>query len=238
MRNIYMLGAALMLAMAEPATAQEVIVTGQRGDFANAPGGYVGIVLPSRPVITLTRPADYVVFGIKVAGDTRDQKQRRADLLATIRGAIGAADKAGVELAIGQYLLQPLTAAGLGNLPFAGDGRPDTDQTNFLAKVRVAPGIDLTTARARIDRFVASVKPIGRSTISVSFGPMLSMIRPDQYRAQIIDLIAADAAASAAKFGPNYGVDVSGLDRPVEWTRAGPLDVFLYLPAAYVVRRN
>ena len=67
---------------------------------------------------------------------------------------------------------------------------------------------------------------------------MLSMIRPDQYRAQIIDLIAADAAASAAKFGPNYGVDVSGLDRPVEWTRAGPLDVFLYLPAAYVVRRN
>ena len=232
------LGAVAMLALVEPAAAQEVIVTGQRGDFANAPGGYVGIVLPSRPVITLTRPADYVVFGIRVAGDTRDQTQRRADLLATIRGAIGAAGRSGVELATGQYLLEPLTPAGLGNLPFGSDGRPDTDQTNFLAKVRIAPGMDLTMARARIDQFITAVKPVGRSTISVSFGPMLSMVRPDQYRAQIIDLIAQDAAQSAARFGPNYGVDVSGLDRPVEWTRAGPLEVFLYLPAAYVVRRN
>jgi hypothetical protein len=238
MRNCLTLGAALMIALVQPVAAQEVVVTGQRGDFANAPAGYVGIVLPSRPVITLTRPADYVVFGIKVAGDTRDQKQRRADLLATIRDAIGVADKSGVELATGQYLLEPLTPKGLGNLPFNGDGRPDTDQTNFLAKVRVAPGMDLAVARTRVDHFVAAVKPVGRSTISVSHGPMLSMIRPDQYRAQIIDLIAADAAMSAAKFGANYGVDVSGLDRPVEWTRAGPLDVFLYLPAAYVVRRN
>jgi hypothetical protein len=238
MRNCLTLAAAMTLALVEPAAAQEVIVTGQRGDFANSPSGYVGIVLPSRPVITLTRPADYVVFGIRVAGDTRDQKQRRADLLATIRDAIGTAGKSGVELATGQYVLAPLTTNGLGNLPFGSDGRPDTDQTNFLAKVRVAPGMDLTVARARIDQFIAAVKPVGRSTISVSSGPMLSMVRPDQYRAQIIDLIAADAAMSAGKFGPHYGVDVSGLDRPVEWTRAGPLDVFLYLPAAYVVRRN
>lgn len=238
MRNLFKVSVAVMMALVEPASAQEVIVTAQRGDFANAPSGYAGIVLPSRPVITLTRAADYVVFGIRVAGDTRDLKQRRADLLASIRGAIGLANKSGVELATGQYVLQPLTPEGLGNLSFVSDGRPDTDQTHFLVKVRIAPGMDLITARARVDRFVEAVKPIGRSTISVSFGPTLSMIRPDQYRSQIIDLIAADAVASAAKFGPGYGVDVSGLDRPVEWSRAGPLEVFLYLPAAYTVRRD
>lgn len=227
-----------MLALVEPAVAQEVIVTASRGDFANAPSGYVGIILPSRPVIALTRPADYVVFGIRVAGDTRDLKQRRADLLATIRGAIGLANKSEVELATGQYVLQALALDDLGNLPFVGDGRPDTDQLNLLVKVRVTRGIDLTSARARVDKFVAAVKPVGRSAVTVSFGPALSMVRPDQYRGQIIDLIAADAALSAAKFGSNYGVDVSGLDRPVEWTRAGPLEVFLYLPAGYTVRRN
>lgn len=238
MRRVVRIAFAAGLVLASSASAQEVVVTGSRGDFANAASGYVGIVLPSRPVITLTRPADYVVFGINVIGDTRDLTQRRADLLATVRAAIAAADKAGVELATGQFLLQPLTLADLGNLPLTGAGRPDTDQTDFLAKVRVAPGIDLTSARARVDRFFAAVKPVGRSTIRVSFGPTLSMIRPDQYRGAIIDLIAADAAAAAAKFGPTYGVDVAGLDRPVEWTRSGPLEVFLYLPAAYTVRRN
>jgi len=64
----------------------------------------------------------------------------------------------------------------------------------------------------------------------------LSVVSPDQYRGQIIDLIAADAAASAAKFGPGYGVQVSGLDRPVEWARASLTEVALYLPASYTVR--
>ncbi len=215
-----------------------MIVTASRGDFANAPSGYVGIILPSRPVITLTRPADYIVFGIRVAGDTRDLKQRRSDLLATIRGAIGVAGRSEVELATGQYVLEPLAPDGLGNLPFTSDGRPDTDQLNLLAKVRITASMDLTSARTRVEKFVAAVEPVGRSVATISFGPTLSMIRPDQYRGRIIELIAADAALSAAKFGPDYGVDVSGLDRPVEWTRAGPLEVFLYLPAAYTVRRN
>lgn len=236
--RIFVAGLALLAAFAGPAAAQEVVITASRGEFANAPNGYVGIVLPSRPVITLTRTADYVVFGINVQGDERDSTRRRADLLATIRAAIAAAGGAGVELATGQYVLQPLTAADVGNLPLSGAGRPDTDQTSFLVKVRVAPGIDLTSARTRTDGFLRGVKRVGRTTMSVTFGPTLSMIQPDQYRAQIIDLIAADAAASAAKFGPTYGVEVAGLDRPVEWTRAGPIDVFLYLSAAYTVRRN
>ena len=45
-------------------------------------------------------------------------------------------------------------------------------------------------------------------------------------------------AASAAKFGTDSGVDVMGLDRPVEWARAGPTEVFLFLPASYVVRKR
>jgi hypothetical protein len=49
-------------------------------------------------------------------------------------------------------------------------------------------------------------------------------------------LIAADARASAARFGPNYAVEARGLDRPVEWSRASLTDVFLYVPYNIVVR--
>ena len=53
----------------------------------------------------------------------------------------------------------------------------------------------------------------------------LSIVAPDQYRGQILDLIAADARAIAARFGPDYAVEARGLDRPVEWRRASSTEV-------------
>jgi hypothetical protein len=63
----------------------------------------------------------------------------------------------------------------------------------------------------------------------------LSIVGPDQYRSRIIDLVAADAKATAAKLGPDYAVEAKGLDRPVEWSRASLTEVFLYVPYAYTV---
>lgn len=182
--------------------------------------------------------ADFAVQTVRVSGDTRDREARRSELRSTIRAMITAADKAGIELATGDYILESLTPANYEALPFSGDGRPDTDVTTFLAKVRLTPGLTVTTARDRIARFVASVSKTGRTQVGVLGEISLSVVDPDQYRGAIIDLIAADATASAARFGGGAGVDVSGLDRPVEWARAGPTDVFLFLPASYVVRTH
>jgi len=229
--------AVTMFGAAAPALAQEVLVTAQRRGYNNDATYSDGVIATSRPIINLKRTADYAVQTISVAGDTRDAKTRLEDLHATIRGMIAGAAKAGVELAIGDYVIEPLTLANYKNLYFRGDGRPDTDQTSFLVKVRLAPGMDLKTAGDQIARFVASVPKAGRSRVSVS-GMTLSVVNPDQYRGQIIDLIAADAAISAGKFGTGSGVDVNGLDRPVEWARGSGTDVYLFLPASYVVRKR
>lgn len=233
--------AALLLATATPARAQEVIVTAQRRDVGGASLGYSynrGIVATGRPVIVLKRTADYAVLSVRIVGDAREMKQRREDLYATIRSAIDLAAKSGVELATGDYVILPLTTANYQALTFSGDGRPDTDQTTFLVKTRLAPGADMKTATDKLAKFIASVPKSGRSSLVAMNEATLSVVNPDQYRGAIIDLIAADAAASAAKFGPGYGVEVSGLDRPVEWSRAGPTDVFLYLMSSYTVRKN
>jgi hypothetical protein len=39
----------------------------------------------------------------------------------------------------------------------------------------------------------------------------------------------------AAKLGPDYGVEIEGLNRPVEWTRASLSEVLLYIPYKLVV---
>jgi len=225
-----------LIGAAAPALGQEVIVSGQRrgGDQ----GYYGGIVGISRPVVNLKRTADYAVMTVRVSGDERDMTKRRGDLKATIRGMIAAAAKQGFELATGDYVLEPLTIANYEALSMNGDGRPDTDQTFFLVKLKLTPGMTLKAASDRIDGFIKAVPTVGRSVVRNWQGLTLSVVNPDQYRGEIVALIAADAAAMAGKFGTEVGVDVTGLDRPVEWARADGTNVFLYLPASYVIRKR
>lgn len=227
---------ACLACIATPALAQEVLMNGQRR--SGEAGYYAGIVATARPVVTLKRSADYAVQSIFVAGDERDKDKRRADLKATIREMISAAAKQGFELATGDYVLQPLTLANYEALYFDGDGRPDTDRVHFLVKLRLGAGTPAKAASERIEAFTRSVKRTGRTEIRKDGDLTLSVVNPDQYRGQIIELIAADAAMASGKFGGGSGVDVSGLDRPVEWARAEETNVFLFLPASYVVRKR
>ena len=228
-----------MLASVAPAFAQEMIVTAQRRAQNDYNGGYAnGVVATQRPIINLKRTADYVVQPVRLTGDARDATVRMNDVNATLRTMIAGAPKANVELATGDYVVEPLTVVNYRNLTYGGDGRPDTSTTTFLVKLKLAPGMDIAAAKAQIKRFVDSVDKTGRSTLTVMGEPTLSVVNPDQYRGQIADLIAADAATMKVKFGPDYGVVVTGLDRPVEWARAGPVEVFLYLPSTYTVTRR
>lgn len=189
----------------------------------------------SRPAVGLRRTADFAVMGVSIAGDTRDMERRREEIWAMVRSAIELAGRSGIELATGEFVLEPLTLANYRNLPMMNDGRPDTDRINFLAKARLGAGTDAAAAIERIERFVRAVPATGRAEIRRSGELTLSVVGPDQYRGEILDLIAADSRAAAARFGPSYAVTATGLDRPVEWMRAGLTEVFLYVPYNIVV---
>jgi hypothetical protein len=131
--------------------------------------------------------------------------------------------------------VEPLTMGNYRSLTLVSDGRPDTDKATFLVKTHLSPIIDAKAALDRIDRFIKAVPTVGRAEIRRKGDLTLSVVRPDQYRSQIIELVAADAQATSGKFGLNYGVEAKGLDRPVEWARASLTDVFLYVPYSYSV---
>ena len=230
--------AAAAICAALPASAQEVVVTGQyRAGYTAAEPYAVVAQGPQqyRPVVNLKRTADYVVQSVRVVGDTRDAAKRREEVYGMVRNAIQLAGKSGVELSTGELVLEPLTLANYTNLPLRSAGRPDTDQAFFLVKTRLTPGMDAKTALDRISKFIAAVPNVARAEMDASGDPILSVIDPNQYRGQIIEMIAADAASTAGKFGPGYGIRAEGLDRPVQWSRASLTEVFLYLPANYVV---
>ncbi len=216
-------------AFAQDFGADEVVVTASRRES----DGFDD----SRPVVGLRRAADFAIVSVTIAGDTRDQARRRSEILDMVKSAIAQAPKYGVDLATGDEVVEPLTLDNYRNLPMMNDNRPDTDRTRFLAKVRLGNGVDGATARERIAKFVKAVPAVGRAEIRGSTDDLtLSIVAPDKYRGDILDIVAADAKAMAARLGPDYGVEIKGLDRPVEWARAGLTDVFLYVPYNMVVR--
>ena len=228
-----MLLSLLLLASAAPAPAQdltgsEIVVTGTRRQADDYDA--------SIPAIGLRRVADYAIQEVRVVGDTRDAPRRRDEIFQMIRGAIALAGKSGgIELATGEMVVEPLTLDNYRNLPLSSDGRPDTDKTSFLVKTRLSANGDAKAALDRISAFIKSVPAVGRAEMRPTGDLTLSIVSPDQYRGRIVDLVAADAHATAAKLGPDYAVEAKGLDRPVEWSRASLTEVFLYVPYSYVV---
>lgn len=221
-----------MLSLAPEALAQdeglgEVIVTAMRREAQDYSA--------EMPAVGLRRKADFAVVGVSIAGDTRDQAQRQGEIYDMIRAAIAAAPRAGVQLAYGERTLQALTLANYRELSLTNDGRPDSQRTSFLVKVALSGTMDAQAAQSAITAFVKSVKPVGRALMTETDDLTLSVVAPDQYRGAVADAIAADARAMAARVGADYGVEIEGLSRPVEWARAGLSDVLLYMPYKLVV---
>lgn len=207
--------------------SQEIVVTGSRTSV----DGYSA----QTPAVGLKKVADFAIQPVVVTGDTRDAAQRHEEMYQTIRKAIELAGSNGVQLAFGDVVVEPLTLANYRDLTFGTDSRPDTNSVELMVKAPLAGAADAKEATARIDRFLKAIKPVGRALVTATDDLSLSVVAPDQYRPEIGRIIAADAATMAAKFGPDYAVEVRGLNRPVDWTRASLTEVFLYIPYELVI---
>lgn len=215
--------------LATPAFAQEadlstaeVIVTASRRESDSFDD--------RRPAIGLLKTADFAVQEIAITGDTRDPAARQNEIYATLLRAIQEAPSHGVELAFGETIVTPLTTSNYKDVPLAGDGRPDSNRASVLIKVALGKGIDAREAAARVTRFRKAVQVVGRALVLEVEDMRLSIVGPDKYRSDIAAAISDDARKIAAKFGGDYAVQVKGLNRPVEWSRAGLTEVFLYVP--------
>lgn len=246
MRIFFMALLALgMVAGAAPAFAQEddggqeIIVTGIRmlnPDDDEDHAKEKPVPVPAA-VEMLRRTADFAVQQVMITGDTREEDGRRKEIQEMVRSAIGLAPKFGVQLATGDFVVEPLTAGNYKELPFSDDDDGvGAERVVFLVKVPLAPGIDAKTALDRIAKFIAGVPLVGRAEMKALSELTLSVVNPEQYRGAIIDLVAKDTTATSARFGPAYGVEVTGLDRPVQWKRSGLTEVLLFLPSAATVR--
>lgn len=242
--RIIALSAALMPApaFAQDLNAGEIVVTGSRArqtyiDPRTNRAVETGEDGSGLPAVGLRRRADFALLPVMISGDTRERDPRREEILTMVRSALAQAQRSGIELAIGDFFIVPLTSDNYRTLNFQSDGRPDAERVLFFIKTRLGTSAEEANAAiTRLEQFVRSVPAAGRAEMRAA-GPLtLSIVAPDQYRGQLLDMVASEARAIATRFGPDQRVEARGLDRPVEWRRAGITEVFLYIPHQLVFR--
>jgi hypothetical protein len=201
------------------AQVEEVVVTGSRvPEYEGAPH------------IVLIKRADHLIAEVHVLCDTRDDKQRREEMMTTLRGMLrAAAASKTISFGHGDAIVGDVTEAGLDDM-IVPDTRPDSSRIDLIVKTTVTKDDTFETATGRIKDFLAAVTKVGRTEVRRGDRWDLTIIGPEQYRDALIAKIVADAHHSAGLFGPNDDVSIDGLEQPVAWYQKGPLDLALYVP--------
>ena len=165
MRRILIVpAAAAVLAGAMPVLGQdEIIVTGMRRlspdndsvQPVNTHSATMVAVVPAAAQM-LRRTADFAVQQVVVVSDTVEEADAHKEVRAMTRKAIDPAAGAGVQLASGEIVVEPLTAGNYTDLRIEeiDEDEIDGQAVKFLVKVPLAPGADAKAALAKIDKFI------------------------------------------------------------------------------------
>ena len=225
------LAAALVPTAAAAQDEASIVVTGSRDR-----GDYDEYYDEEQSAIGLTRKADHFVKPIFVNSDSRDLATRRTEVTAMLQDMMRLADKQGIVLVAGDYRLMPLTAETLANLSYANGNRPDTTRVKIYARLPIGGAYaGVREVDAAIAAFVKAVPATGRSYIETG-GTDLAINNPQSYRGAVLKAVADEAKRYAAMFGPDYGVEIRGLDSELFFKQASETEVFLYIAHSFVIR--
>ena len=204
---------------------EEIVVSGAR-DSSSLPG------------VHIRRNADNLLLAVKIVNDSREKKQREDEIYRTLSAALSDAKRNGrIELSTvsDSGFVIALTQANY-HIDLADGDRPDTSQAYFRAKLPVPRDVDDGEALVlELKRFISGLKMTGRTQVFVQADVEVSIVNPQQYRAEVLRLFAEDVRNVTSALGPDYRVVVNGIDKPIEWARAGSLAVAVYIPYEYTV---
>lgn len=118
--------------------------------------------------------------------------------------------------------------------PFFED---DGSETTLRLMVKTTLSGTIDEADRKIAAFVKSVPDNGRAQMKQKGAMALTIIKPEQYRDELYRLIAEGAKHAATFYGPEYGLQIEGLDRAVEWEQVSDTELFVYIRYDFTIER-
>jgi hypothetical protein len=233
-KHCIMVAAMAAVVAPAPLAAQDeesIVVTGSRVERDS----YDQYYDDEQSAIGLTRKADNFVKPIFINSDSRDPDVRRAEVTAMLEETMRLAARQGIVLVAGNYKLVALTPETLEDLAYGTGNRPDTTRVKIYARLPVGGSFTgVEDVDKAIAAFVKTVPVSGRSYIETG-GTDLAINNPQGYRAAVVKAIADEAKRYAALFGPDYGIEIRGLDSELYFKQASETEVFLYISHNFVI---
>lgn len=252
-----------LVLLASPLLAQDdsemLVVTGTRIQNSLSATPYpVGTYTPAiPPVIGLKRQADSAVRNIQIMSDSREEDMRRREVQAMLLDAIDRAGKSGFSLVTGQLELTEITRANWQDQFPELAGKPKEDDEDYdengdesepgyeddggtlTIRLKVKTKLDgsINNAQQKIAAFIKGVPATGRSLIEPQGGLQLTIKNPGQYRDEIYKRIAEGAKHAASFYGPEYGLEIQGLDQDIAWQQVSNTELFLYIPYTFKIEK-
>jgi hypothetical protein len=211
------------LALGRSAQAQvleEIVVTAQRSM------SYEGV-----PAVTIRKPADFLVQGIRLVNDSRSPDLRKSEIIGTIDGLLKrAAELRNVALSYGEGFLVPIDLSSDALQIIEDQKRSDTSVVNIYVKVTLTEKDDTKKRISDLRAFIKQAKLVGRTEIEPTGDVGLSIVNPEKYRSELLGRIAEDNVNVSRAMGKKCDVTVGGLERRIEWQRTGVAELTLYIP--------
>lgn len=209
-------------AVAQEEKLETIVVTGSRLSYRD---------LLDTPAVSIRRPGDYLLLGVTLVNDTRNETARHDEIYATIRKMAATAGKR-FDLVYGDTFLTVIGGAGDDKMPLGKDDkRPDVNRAQLF--VRASIGGDPSRAEALtrdLREFVAKAERVGRTEIDADTETALSLTRPERFRYDLVKAIADDTAKVRAELGAGCEVSIEGLSTRIEWQRVSASELMLYIP--------
>jgi len=185
------------------------------------------------PAVTLKKQADKLLLVLTLENDSREWSLREKEIKLTVERLIKAA-----EATEDFRILSDRKPIGMGDLDRleidAVVGKADTSTCELLLKTPLKPGEDAQDKIDRMEAFADQVEVEGR-TIVESGAIGLSVEDPQQYRKQIIGMIAEDYKFILGTFDGNFQILVHGLNQRIQWERSSVSELDLYIDYEYEV---
>jgi len=113
--------------------------------------------------------------------------------------------------------------------------RPDTSRATIHVSTRLTGKSNPGVLIDKLKTFVSGTAVVGRTVLEAQDEVEISIRDPNQYRDQIVKLVAQDIGRVTSALGADYRIHLMGIDRRVKWVRSGLSEVTLYIPYSYDV---
>ena len=184
------------------------------------------------PPISLKKTGDFLVLKVMAENDSREFSQRRDEIYTTIKRMVDEASKFNhIELHSGEH---PIDEDSYKIKLLQGHSRADTSSTNLYVKIALKPDDNVYKLTDELRKFVSGIKVSGR-TVLFPGEVGLSIVDPEQYRYELIKLIANDVKQVIDIFGDKSAFTIDGLDQKMGIRRVSVTEVELYFHYSFTI---